>query len=229
MSSSASNRSLIRVLVADDEPLVRAGLHALVIDDPSIEVVGEAADGAEAIAAAQTLQPDVVCMDVRMPRIDGIEATRTLVRRQPKAGVLMLTTFENDDYVYDALVAGAHGFLLKRAAPEAVVHAIGTVHARESLLFPEAFRSMFRPPSRRTGEGLPMLSSREADVLRRMARGCSNAEIAADLQVGQETVKSHVASVLLKLDVRDRVQAVVRAYRTGFASLDDPEDPATAL
>jgi DNA-binding NarL/FixJ family response regulator len=220
-SGQADSTDPIRVLLADDEALIRTGLRALISEDPTITVVGEAADGAEAIAASRSLHPDVVCMDVRMPHVDGIQATRTLVQRQPEVGVLILTTFENDDYVYDALVAGAHGFLLKRSAPDAVTEAIHTVHRRDSLLFPEAVRSLFRNARRSEADGLPMLSPREGEVLRLMAGGLSNAEIAARLHVGVETVKSHVAAILAKLGVRDRVQAVIRAYRSGFVALDD--------
>lgn len=208
----------IRVLIADDEKLVRAGLRALIDDDLHITVVGEAVDGVDAVSQTQGLRPDVVCMDVRMPKVDGIQATRTIVRRHPEVGVLILTTFENDDYVHAALVAGAQGFLLKRAAPEAVVHAIQTVHRRESLLFPDAVRGLLGRAARSQPVGLPMLSRREGDVLRLVARGCSNSEIAEELHIGLETVKTHVVRILAKLGVRDRVQAVVRAYETGFVS-----------
>lgn len=217
----------IRVLIVDDESLVRAGLRALISDDRSIDVVGEAADGAEAVSATGQLAPDVVCMDVRMPGIDGIAATRTIVARHPDVAVLILTTFENDDYVYDALVAGAQGFLLKRAAPEAVVQAIRTVHRRDALLFPEAVRSLFVHADRRQRPtGLPILSAREAEVLRLIARGRSNAEIAGELYLGVETVKSHVGSILTKLQVRDRLQAVIKAYESGFVSVDGTEEPS---
>ncbi len=212
----------IRVLLADDESLVRAGLRAIIDAEPDLEIVGEARDGAEAVAQVRRLRPDVVCMDVRMPRVDGIAATRVLVERSESTRVLVLTTFENDDYVYDALAAGAYGFLLKRSAPEQVTAAIRTVHAGESLLFPDAVRRLVCargrwPASNRPG--LPMLTEREGDVLRLMARGMSNAEIAGELVLGIETVKSHVASLLGKLDVRDRTQAVIRAYESGFVGL----------
>jgi len=213
--------SAIRVLLVDDESLIRAGLRAIIDAEPDLDVVGEAADGAEAVAEVRSLRPDVVCMDVRMPRVDGLEATRLLVARAEAPRVLVLTTFENDDYVYEALGAGASGFLLKRATPAQVTAAIRTVHAGESLLFPDAVRRLARahrgPADQRPG--LPTLTDREGEVLRLMARGMSNAEIAAELVLGVETVKSHVASLLNKLDVRDRTQAVIRAYESGFVPL----------
>ena len=213
--------SAIRVLLVDDESLIRAGLRAIIDAEPDLDVVGEAADGAEAVAEVRSLRPDVVCMDVRMPRVDGLEATRLLVARAEAPRVLVLTTFENDDYVYEALAAGASGFLLKRATPEQVTAAIRTVHAGESLLFPDAVRRLVQahrgPADQRPG--LPTLTDREGEVLRLMARGMSNAEIAAELVLGVETVKSHVASLLNKLDVRDRTQAVIRAYESGFVPL----------
>ncbi|HYJ68635.1 MAG TPA: response regulator transcription factor [Nocardioidaceae bacterium] len=212
----------IRVLLVDDESLVRAGLRAIIEAEPDLEVVGEAGDGAEAVAQVRGLRPDVVCMDVRMPRVDGIAATRLLVERSESTRVLVLTTFENDDYVYDALAAGAYGFLLKRSAPEQVTAAVRTVHAGESLLFPDAVRRLIGAHGGRAATdrpGLPMLTEREGEVLRLMARGMSNAEIAGELVLGVETVKSHVASLLSKLDVRDRTQAVIRAYESGFVEL----------
>ncbi|KNX38601.1 response regulator [Luteipulveratus halotolerans] len=212
----------VRVLLVDDEKLVRAGLRALVDGEQGITVVGEAGDGAEAISKTKALSPDVVCMDVRMPNVDGIQATRVLTERHPDSKVLVLTTFENDDYVHEALQAGAQGFLLKRAAPDAVVSAILTVHQGDSLLYPDAVRRLVASaaPDTPTKPGLPMLSEREGDVLRLIARGLSNAEIAGELFVTVETVKTHVTSILGKLGVRDRVQAVIRAYETGFVPLD---------
>jgi DNA-binding NarL/FixJ family response regulator len=210
---------VVRTLLADDEDLVRAGLRALVDGHDDITVVGEARDGAEVLSATRALRPDVVCMDVRMPGVDGIQATRTLTARHPEVKVLVLTTFENDDYVHDALLAGAQGFLLKRAAPESLVAAIHTVHRGESLLFPDALRRVVARATPVAGRpGLPMLTEREGDVLRLIAAGLSNAEIAARLYVTVETVKTHVARILAKLGVRDRVQAVIRAYETGFVS-----------
>jgi DNA-binding NarL/FixJ family response regulator len=211
----------ITVLVADDEPLVRSGLRALLTAEPDIDVVGEVADGADVPAAVGRLRPDIVLMDVRMPRIDGIEATRRLTRAAgPQPKVLVVTTFENDEYVYDALRAGANGFLLKRAPVAEIVHAVRTVAAGESLLFPAAIRQLAAAygagrHSRLTRAGL---TEREQDVLRLMATGRSNAEIAAELFVGVETVKSHVGSLLAKLGARDRTQAVIAAYESGFVS-----------
>jgi DNA-binding NarL/FixJ family response regulator len=210
----------IRTLLADDEDLVRAGLRALLDGHDDITVVGEARDGAEVVSAARALRPDVVCMDVRMPVVDGIQATRTLVARHPDTAVLVLTTFESDDYVHGALAAGAQGFLLKRAAPESLVDAIRTVHRGESLLFPDALRRVVARalPAAARRSGLPMLTEREGEVLRLIAAGLSNAEIAARLYVTVETVKTHVARILAKLGVRDRVQAVIRAYESGFVT-----------
>lgn len=207
----------IRVLLVDDEPLVRAGLRAILQAEPDIEVVGEAEDGIGVPALVASTRADVVLMDVRMPRVDGIAATTALLARQPAVRVLVVTTFENDDYVLDALRAGAHGFLLKRARPEEVVHAVRLVARGDSLLFPDAVRRLAtaRPPA---GDELRSagLSEREGEVLRLIAAGRSNAEIAGDLYLGVETVRTHVGSVLGKLGVRDRTQAVVRAYESGF-------------
>lgn len=210
----------IRVLLVDDELLVRTGLRATLSSEPGIEVVGEAGDGAEAVTEARRLRPDVVLMDVRMPRVDGISATRLLAESEVPPAVVVLTTFENDDYVYDALLAGARGFLLKRAPVEDLLTAVR--HAAESdvLLFPAKLRGLVRARSGQAvrSRQLPPLSEREADVLRAMARGLSNAEIAAELFVGVETVKTHVGSLLAKLQVRDRTQAVIRAYESGFVA-----------
>jgi DNA-binding NarL/FixJ family response regulator len=208
------------VLLVDDDVLIRAGLRAIIDAEPDLTVVGEAADGAEVVEAAVRLRPDVVLMDVRMPRVDGIQATRLLLERlddPPK--VLVVTTFENDEYVYEALRAGAGGFLLKRARPAQIVEAVRVVAAGESLLFPQAVRRLAaaygRPAERLPG---PRLTEREAEVLTLMAEGLSNAEIAGRLFLGVETVKTHVGGVLAKLGVRDRTQAVVAAYRSGFIS-----------
>jgi DNA-binding NarL/FixJ family response regulator len=212
----------IKVLIADDDELVRGGLRALIDGDGDVEVVGEAGDGAEAVSASASLRPDVVCMDVRMPRVDGIQATRIIRERQPLTKVLVLKTFENDDYVDEALRAGAQGFLLKRSAPDHVVHAIRTVHRGDSLLFPEAIRRLvtnaMSPDDVRPG--LPDLTDREGEVLRLIATGLSNAEIASRLFITVETVKTHVARILAKLGVRDRVQAVIRAYESGFVTTE---------
>ncbi len=212
----------LRVLVVDDEPLVRAGLRAIINAEPDLVVVGEAGDGAAAVSAVGSLGGgvDVVCMDVRMPQVDGIAATRLLLARWPNGPkVLVLTTFENDEYVYEALGAGAHGFLLKRATPDQLVSAIRTVHAGDTLLLPDAVRRLVGRYGTAAGAArptMPELTDRESEVLRAMARGWSNAEIATDLVVSVETVKTHVANVLAKLGVRDRTQAVVLAYRSGF-------------
>ncbi|MFE9673781.1 response regulator [Streptomyces sp. NPDC006259] len=216
----------VTVLLVDDEPLVRAGLRAVLEAQPDIEVVGEAADGAAVIPLVRRLRPDVVAMDVRMPLMDGIEATRAVLRtveRPPR--ILVVTTFENDEYVYEALRAGADGFLLKRARPAEIVHAVRLVAEGESLLFPASVRRLAasygeRPGNRAARDLLERarLTEREAEVLRLMTRGLSNAEIAARLVVGAETVKSHVSGVLAKLGARDRTQAVITAYESGFVA-----------
>ncbi|GGN07251.1 DNA-binding response regulator [Terrabacter tumescens] len=207
------------VLLVDDEPLVRSGLRAVLASAEGIEVVGEAGDGAEVPAAVARLSPTVVLMDVRMPRIDGISATQRLMASPQPPKVLVVTTFENDEYVYAALRAGASGFVLKRAQPEQIVAAVRTVASGESLLFPTAIRSLARAYGR-SSESTPAqrLSGREQDVLRLMARGLTNAEIATEMFVGIETVKTHVSAVLGKLGVRDRTQAVILAYESGFLS-----------
>ncbi|MFF9815722.1 response regulator [Streptomyces sp. NPDC014006] len=216
----------VRVLLVDDEPLVRAGLRAVLEAQPDIEVVGEAADGASVIPLVRQLRPDVVAMDVRMPLLDGIEATRAVLRTvadPPK--ILVVTTFENDEYVYGALRAGADGFLLKRARPAEIVHAVRLVAEGESLLFPASVRRMAAEYGDSGGNRAARdllerarLTEREGEVLRLMARGLSNAEIAARLVVGTETVKSHVSAVLAKLGARDRTQAVIVAYESGFVT-----------
>ncbi|MEV2211869.1 response regulator transcription factor [Streptomyces sp. NPDC050997] len=216
----------VTVLLVDDEPLVRAGLRAVLEAQPDIEVVGEAADGAAVIPLVRRLRPDVVAMDVRMPLLDGIEATRAVLRTvddPPK--IVVVTTFENDEYVYEALRAGADGFLLKRARPAEIVHAVRLVAAGESLLFPASVRRLAAEYGENGGNRAARdvlerarLTEREAEVLRLMTRGLSNAEIAARLVVGTETVKSHVSAVLAKLGARDRTQAVITAYESGFVA-----------
>lgn len=213
----------VTVLLVDDEPLVRAGLRAVLESQPDIRVVGEAADGAAVIPLVRRLRPDVVAMDVRMPLMDGIEATRAVLRTvdtPPK--IIVVTTFEDDEFVYEALRAGADGFLLKRSRPAEIVHAVRLVADGESLLFPASVRRLADRFGQRRAAGAPLtgagLTEREAEVLRLMARGLSNAEIAARLVVGAETVKSHVSAVLAKLGARDRTQAVIAAYESGFVS-----------
>lgn len=208
----------IQVLLVDDEPLVRSGLRAILESEPDIAVVGEADDGAAAVTQARRTHPDIVLMDVRMPRVDGITATRLLSQFDGGGpAVIVVTTFENDDYVYDALQAGARGFLLKRSAAEDYVNAVRTVYEGESLLFPAAIRRLVAGRGQ-GGGGLAQanLTDREEEVLRLVAQGLSNAEIAAELVLGLETVKTHVRNVLAKLGVRDRVQAVITAYESGF-------------
>jgi DNA-binding NarL/FixJ family response regulator len=212
----------ISVLLVDDEELVRTGLRAILDAQPDLEVVGEAADGAEVMPLVRRLRPDVVLMDVRMPAIDGIQATRQLIGTMTEPPrVLVITTFENDDYVYEALRAGASGFLLKRARPAEVVEAVRVVAHGESLLFPAALRRLVAGRAGRPDEqalAAARLTERESEVLRLMAAGLSNTEIAERLLVGVETVKTHVGNVLTKLDARDRTQAVIAAYESGFVT-----------
>ncbi|MFE0760899.1 response regulator [Streptomyces smyrnaeus] len=212
----------LRVLLADDEHMVRTALRAILASEPGIELAGEAADGDEAVSAVRELRPDVVLMDVRMPRVDGIRATEHLVRSMGEDAprILILTTFENDSYVYDALRAGAHGFLLKRATAEDLVAGVRLVARGESLLFPAAVRNLAAHHSRgRRAEALTArLTDREEAVLRLMAQGLTNAEIAAQLTVSTATAKTHVAGVLAKLGARDRTQAVILAYEHGVVA-----------
>ena len=209
---------MIRVLLADDQALVRAGFRLILDAEPDMEVVGEAGDGIEVVEQAHASNPDVVLMDVRMPDVDGIEATRRLLVNGQGPRVLMLTTFDLDEYVIDAFRAGASGFLLKTAPPDQLVAAVRTVHAGEALLAPASTRRLIEQFARSPAEApaLDELTPRERDVLRLLARGLTNAEIAAELVVESSTVKSHVASLLAKLELRDRVQAVVFAYESGL-------------
>ena len=218
----------IRVLIADDQALLRTGLRKILESEPDVEVVGEAADGVEAVEAGLRLRPDVVLMDVRMPRLDGLAAARRLVGA---TRVLMLTTFDLDEYVYEALRAGASGFLLKDAPAEQLVTAIRVVARGDALLAPSITRRLIadfarRPLSRARPERLQVLSPRELEVLRLVARGLSNAEIAGELYVSDATVKTHVSRILQKLDLRDRVQAVVLAYESGLLQPGQPDGPA---
>lgn len=213
-----------RVLIVDDQSVVRAGFGMILSAQPAISVVGEAADGEEAVALASQLLPDVVLMDVRMPRLDGIAATRRLLagRGDGPPRVLVLTTFDLDAYVFDALRAGASGFLLKDATRDELVTAVRVVAAGNALLAPTVTRRLIQEFARRPPSGpfddhhLAGLTTREQEVLRLVAHGCSNAEIARALSVSEHTVKTHIAHLLAKLEVRDRVQAVVFAYESGL-------------
>ncbi|MBV9384106.1 MAG: response regulator transcription factor [Streptosporangiaceae bacterium] len=218
----------IRVLIADDQPLVRVGLRTLLGAQPDITVAGEAADGAAAIAESERLRPDVVLMDVRMPGTDGIEAAGRVCRGPDAPRVLILTTYDRDEYVFDALAAGASGFLLKDARPEDLVAGVRIVAAGDALLAPSVTRRLIGLFARRPREAGPdararpradlgALTGREREVLRLVARGLSNAEIAAALYVSENTVKTHVGHVFTKLGLRDRVQAVIFAYENGLA------------
>lgn len=214
---------MIRVLVVDDQALVRTGFRMIIGAEPDLEVVGDAGDGEAAVALAASQRPDVILMDVRMPVLDGIAATKRIVEQRGDARVLILTTYDLDEYVYDALRAGASGFLLKDAPPEQLVEAIRVIARGEALLAPRVTRRLIEefarraPPRAPTGV-LDELTEREREVLRLIARGMSNAEIAAALVVGETTVKTHVARILDKLGVRDRVQAVVTAYEHGLVT-----------
>ena len=231
---------MTRVLIADDDDLMRAGLIELLTADPKIEIIGEASTGREAVERARRLVPDVVLMDVRMPDLDGIGATRELSRAAPEARVLILTTFEQDDYIFGALRAGASGFLLKRARPEELIAAVHVIAAGDSLLSPSITRRvidrMAQQPTPELADQakLDQLTPRERDVLELIARGLSNREIAAVLTVEESTVRTHVKRILMKLDLRDRVQAVIFAYETGVnraaaaAKPRRPQDRATS-
>jgi DNA-binding NarL/FixJ family response regulator len=221
---------VIKVLIADDQAMVREGFGALLAAQPDLLVVGDAADGAAAITSARRLDPDVVLMDVRMPVLDGLEATRRLLAGRTGEGgprVLILTTFDLDDYVYEALRAGASGFLLKDAPAADLVHAVRVVAAGEALLAPSVTRRLIaefasRPHADRPRPtALNALTPRETEVLRLIARGRSNQEIAADLVVAEQTVKTHIGRLLAKLALRDRAQAVVFAYETGLVAVGE--------
>jgi DNA-binding NarL/FixJ family response regulator len=210
----------IRVLLADDQELVRAGFRMILETQADIQVVGEADDGVEAVAATRRLRPDVVLMDIRMPNLDGLQATKQIMATGSRSRVLILTTFDLDEYVYQALAAGASGFLLKNAPPEQLIDAVRVVAAGDALLSPSITRRVIEQFTRLPPPGgtdvLAGLTDREREVLKLVARGMSNAEIAAQLFVSDATVKSHVAHLLAKLQLRDRVQAVVLAYESGL-------------
>jgi DNA-binding NarL/FixJ family response regulator len=212
----------IRVVLVDDDALMRAGLEAILSSDGAIEVVGEASDGHDAVERVRELRPDVVLMDVRMPGLDGIAATREIVASVPETRVVILTTFEDDEYIFGALTAGASGFLLKRTSPELLLEAIKAVAAGDSLLSPSVTRRVIdRMAALPSGEALldrrvDRLTAREREVLEQLARGLSNAEIAEALVIEESTVKTHVKRILMKLGLRDRVQAVIFAYESGL-------------
>ncbi|MGW0231031.1 response regulator [Actinopolymorpha singaporensis] len=215
----------VRVLLVDDQPLLRTGFRMILESEPDIAVVGEAGDGQKAVTEARALQPDVVLMDIRMPRMDGVEATRLITgtERGGTVRVLVLTTFDLDEYVVDALRAGASGFLLKDVPPEDLADAIRIVARGEAVVAPtvtrrllDRFATVLPSTSRESAQELAHLTEREREVLRLMSRGMSNAEIAGELYVSETTVKTHVGNVLAKLGLRDRVQAVVFAYESGL-------------
>jgi DNA-binding NarL/FixJ family response regulator len=212
--------SMTTVVVADDQGMVRSGLISLLEGDPEVTVVGEASDGAQAVAVVRRTDPDVVLMDIRMPELDGLSATRQLVADGARARVLVLTTFDLDEYVFEALRSGASGFLLKDAPAEELLSAVRVVSRGDAVLSPAVTRRVIEEfaasrPAART-EPSPELTPRELEILRYLGRGLSNAEIAADLVLSESTVKTHVSRVLLKLGLRDRVQAVIYAYECGL-------------
>jgi DNA-binding NarL/FixJ family response regulator len=214
---------MIRVAIADDQAMVRAGFRMIVGSQADMEVAGEAGDGQAAIDLVRRELPDVILMDIRMPRVDGIAATRKITGAGTATRVVILTTYELDEYVFEALAAGASAFLLKAAPPEDLIHAIRVVASGDALLAPSVTRRLIeefakRPePQARKAKQIEVLTERERDVLRELARGFTNAEIAARLHVAETTVKTHVAHVLDKLELRDRVQAVILAYEAGLA------------
>jgi DNA-binding NarL/FixJ family response regulator len=222
----------IRVLVADDQAMVRAGFRMLLSGEPDVEVVAEASNGLEAVEKAARFQPTVVLMDIRMPELDGLEATRRILDADENARILVLTTFDLDEYVYGALEAGASGFVLKDDPPEALLAAIRTVAAGDALLSPTITKRVIKrfsrvsrpPPPKAFGE----LTAREQEVFRLLANGLSNPEIAKELYISDTTVKTHVTHILQKLDLRDRVQAVVLAYQTGLFEGDAARDDGTS-
>jgi DNA-binding NarL/FixJ family response regulator len=222
---------MIKALVADDHALARGGLRVMLDVQDDLEVVGEAEDGAQAVEEALRLRPDVVVMDIRMPRLDGIEATRRLRQHAGAPSVLVLTTFDLDEYVYEALRTGAGGFMLKDAPPGQLAEAVRTVAAGDTLLAPAVTRRLVerfvKRPSPGAGDELTELTERELEVLRHVGRGLSNAEIAGRLYLSEATVKTHLTRILSKLGLRDRVQAVVFAYETGLIEPGEQEDSET--
>ena len=220
-AAAAQGERLVSVLIADDQRLVRAGFRVILDSEPDIRVVGEAADGVEAVSLARALAPDVVLMDIRMPQLDGLSAARQLLA-SGDSRILILTTFDADEYVYETLRMGASGFLLKDAPPDQMIGAVRSAAAGNALIDPAVTRRLIRRfahavrPASLQPPHLKDLTARELDVLRLVARGLSNAEIAANLVVEESTIKTHVSRILLKLRLRDRVQAVVIAYESGF-------------
>ena len=216
------NEPAVRVLLVDDDDLMRAGLKAVLSSDDGIDVVGEAANGRAAIASVRAHRPDLVLMDVRMPDLDGIAATREILAGSAETKIVILTTFEDDDYIFSALNAGASGFLLKRTSPEELLSAVHTVAAGDSLLSPSVTRTVIErmahqpTPDLAGGGRLDELTPREREVLALIARGLSNTEIAGQLVIEESTVKTHVKRILMKLRLRDRIQAVIFAYETGL-------------
>lgn len=213
---------MIQLLIADDQSMVRSGLRLILESEPDLAVVAEAGDGAEAVRVARREKPDVVLMDVRMPNMDGLEATRQIIEADPEIKVIVLTTFDVDDYVYGALRAGASGFLLKDAGGDQLVDAIRVVASGEALIAPSVTKRLIsefaKRPESADPKGLDELTERELEVLTQVARGLSNAEIAEELYVSETTVKTHVSHILTKLHLRDRVQAVVVAYESGLVT-----------
>jgi DNA-binding NarL/FixJ family response regulator len=232
--SRSNGEGLIRILLVDDQALVRAGFRMILDAEPEMEVVGEAADGREAIDQVRSLRPDVVLMDIRMPELDGLEASRRILSGSPEEDapkILMLTTFDLDEYVYEALRAGASGFLLKDTPPEQLVAAIHVIAQGEALLSPSITRRVISEFVKGTGPKpqaqfprLQELTARELEVMKLIARGLSNAEIAKTLYVSETTVKTHVARILMKLNLRDRVQVVVLAYEAGVVQPGEAGD-----